>query len=118
MPINVNEYEAHGEDRLPLTPGTNAATIMQFLSQHPEQGFTPKEIHEATGVKRGSVGVVLHRLEKRDLVRHVDHYWTLGDDQHLATYAAMYHSMEALNDRFGEEDIDEWIEHAADESEF
>lgn len=118
MPININEYEAHDEDRLPLTPGTNAATIMQFLAQHSEQGFTPKEIHEATGVKRGSVGVVLHRLEKRDLVRHVDHYWTLGDDQHLATYAAMYHSMGTLNDHFGEEDIDEWIKHAADESEF
>lgn len=118
MPINVEEYEKQDENRLKLTSGTNADTIMQFLSAHPEQGFTPKEIYEATGVKRGSVGVVLRRLEKRDLVRHIDHYWTLGEDQHLATYAAMYHSMDALNDRFGEEDIDEWIAHAADESEF
>jgi len=118
MPINIEKYEEHGGDQLELTPGTNADTIIQFLMQNSEQGFTPKEIHEATGVKRGSVGVVLHRLEKRDLVRHVDHYWTLGEDHHLATYAAMYHSMDALNDRFGEEDIDERLKHAADESEF
>lgn len=60
----------------------------------------------------------LAHAKKRDLVRHIDHYWTLGEDQHIATYAAMYHSMEAFNDCFGEEDIDEWIEHAADESEW
>lgn len=30
----------------------------------------------------------------------------------------MYHSMERFNDRFGEEDIGTWIEHAADESRY
>jgi len=65
------EFEDHRESRdgddldWTLCEGSNAHTILSFLAEHPEQGFTPKEIHEATGVTRGSVGKTLQRLEER-----------------------------------------------------
>ena len=115
MPVNFQEYDPD-DDRggLRLTEGSNAYTVLRFLAQSPEQGFTPKEISGETGVPRGSVGTTLSRLQTRGLVRHKEPYWAIGDDDRLAAYSAMIHGTDAAADRFGDEAWGEWRETAVD----
>jgi len=88
MPINIDRFEDGPEDVLDLKEGTQPHTILSFLAANDEQAFTQTEIHEATEIPRGSVGVVLSRLEKRGLVRHRGRYWAITEDDQLASYAA------------------------------
>lgn len=110
MPV---EFEAYREARdeafdWTLREGSNAHAILAFLAAHPEQGFTPKEIHEATGVARGSVGKTLQRLEERQLVRHAEPYWAVGDDDCVGTYLGMLSGLDAVAEREGTEDLEAW----------
>ena len=112
MPVEFEDYRESSEDDgfdWTLREGSNAHTILSFLAEHPEQGFTPKEIHEATGVARGSVGKTLQRLEERQLVRHAEPYWAIGDDDRIGAYLGlgMLSSLDAVVEREGTED-DEW----------
>ena len=88
---------------------------MRFLDAHPDQAFTQSEIRDETGVKTGSISVVLSRLEDRELVRHKGNYGALGEGGEVAAYTSMLESTRTANDRLGEEDMDEWLEHAVDE---
>ncbi|QLG28916.1 MarR family transcriptional regulator [Halorarum halophilum] len=117
MPIDIEQFESSSEDRLQGGGETNAERVMRFLAAHPDKAFTQSEIRDATGVKTGSISVVLSRLEDRELVRHKGTYWALGDDEDVAAYTSLLESTRAANDRFGEEDMDEWLEHAVDEEE-
>jgi len=114
MPIDIETFETSTEDRLQNSGETNADRVMRFLAGHPDHAFTQSEIRDATDVKAGSISVVLSRLEDRGLVRHKGNYWALGEDDEVAAYTSMLESTRAANDRFGEEDIDEWLEHAVD----
>ena len=115
VPVDFEEYKRTEESqRLRLTEGSNAARILQFLADHPDQGFTPKEISTGTGVPRGSVGTTLSRLEDHDLVRHEEPYWAIGADDRLGAYSAMIHGIETATDRFGDEDWGDWEETAVD----
>jgi len=116
MPIDIETFESSPEDRLQHSGETNADRVMRFLATHPEQAFTQSEIRDATDVKAGSISVVLSRLEDRGLVRHKGNYWALGEVDDVAAYASMLESTRAANERFGEEDIEEWLEHAVDDA--
>jgi hypothetical protein len=115
MPIDINTFESSSEDRLHDDGPTNAERVMRFLASHPDQAFTQSEICEGTGVKKGSISVVLSRLEDRDLVRHKGNYWALGEDENIAAYGRIVESTRAANERFGEEDMGQWLEHAVDD---
>lgn len=115
MPIDIETFESSSEDRLQRSGETNADRVMRFLAAHPDQAFTQSEIRDATDVKAGGISVVLSRLEDRGLVRHKGNYWALGEGDDVAAYAGMFESTRAANDRFGEEDMDEWLEHAVDD---
>ena len=115
MPIDIERFDSAPEDRLQHSGETNADRVMRFLATHPDQAFTQSEIRDATDVKAGSISVVLSRLEDRGLVRHKGNYWALGDADGVAAYTGLSESTRAANDRFGEEDIDEWLEHAVDD---
>lgn len=117
MPIDIETFESSPEDRLQQSGETNADRVMRFLATHPDQAFTQSEIREATGVKAGSISVVLSRLEDRGLVRHKGNYWALGEADDVAAYTSMVESTRASNDRFGEENMEEWLEHAVDDEE-
>jgi len=82
MPISIDEFEQTSEPQLrpPAAGAENADRVLGHLTDRYEEAFTPAEICEATGVPRGSVGVVLARLEDRDLVRHRGAYWTVRPD--------------------------------------
>lgn len=103
MPVDF----ADDEWALRLREGTNAYRILGFLGAHPDQGFTSKEISDATDVPRGSVGATLSRLGERDLVRHKEPYWAIGEDDRLAAYAGAVYGLGAAEDRFRG---DEWGE--------
>lgn len=88
MPINIDRFEDEPEDVLNLKEGTQPHTILTYLAANDDHAFTQTEIHEATEIPRGSVGVVLSRLDERGLVRHRGRYWAIGKDDRLASYAA------------------------------
>ena len=115
MPIDIDTFESSPEDRLQHSGETNADRIMHFLTANPDQAFTQSEIREETDVKAGSISVVLSRLEDRGLVRHKGTYWALGEADEIAAYTNIIESTQTANDRFGEEDIEEWLEYAVDE---
>lgn len=104
MPVQFDDYENHANDA-EWTPrsGSNAQMILSFLLEHSNKGFTPSEIAKATEIRKGSVGPTLQRLEKRDLVRHKEPYWAISTDDRLAAYEGMLLSMEALDERYGDE---------------
>ena len=111
MPVKFEDYRESSDDEefdWTLQEGSNAHKILAFLSEYPEQGFTPKEVHEATGVARGSVGKTLQRLKERQLVRHAEPYWAITDEDRVGTYLGMVSSLDAIAEREGTEDYDEW----------
>lgn len=115
MPIDIETFEDTAADRLQSGGATNAERVMRFLAAHSDQAFTQSEIRTATDIKAGSISVVLSRLEDRDLVRHKGQYWTLGEDEDIAAYVSLLESTRAANERFGEENMDEWLEYAVDD---
>ena len=117
MPIDIETFESSPAERLRGSGSgkTNADRVVSFLAAHPDKAFTQSEIRDATDVKAGSISVVLSRLEGRGLVRHKGNYWALGEDDEVAAYVGMLESTRTANERFGEEDMDEWLEHAVDE---
>jgi predicted transcriptional regulator of viral defense system len=106
MPISSDRFDDHPEDLLELDAGTQPHTVLLFLADNDDKAFTQTEIHEATSVPRGSVGVVLSRLEDRGLVRHRGRYWTVAEDDRLAAYAAQQASGSAstTDDYYGDTD--------------
>ncbi|MDZ7730972.1 MAG: helix-turn-helix domain-containing protein [Natrialbaceae archaeon] len=115
MPIDIDTFDSTATEKLRQSGATNAARVMAFLSAQQDTAFTQSEIRDATGIKAGSISVVLSRLEERDLVRHKGPYWALGDDDAVAAYTSLLESTQAANERFGVEDMDAWLEHAVEE---
>lgn len=105
MPISIDRFDEEPADVLDLQEGTQPCRILQFLAENSEQAFTQTELHEATELKRGSVGAVLSRLEDRGLVRHRGRYWAIAEDDRLASYAAQTQASSAstTDDYYGEE---------------
>lgn len=77
MPIDIDEFEERDDDEIDIDGGTNADAVLRFLAENEDSAFTQSEIHDETGVKRGSVGAVLSRLQDADLVRHKGTYWAV-----------------------------------------
>jgi DNA-binding MarR family transcriptional regulator len=67
MPISIDRFDEEPADVLDLQEGTQPYRILQFLAENSDRAFTQTEIHEATGITRGSVGSALSRLEDRGL---------------------------------------------------
>lgn len=115
MPIEIDEFErlSGDEDTIVLQEGTNAHRVVSFLREHPDKAFRQGEIAEATEVKRGSISVVLSRLEDQGLVRHRDQYWALAEDDRVGAVEAMAHGFEAAT-AYDAPDKDAWDEHAVE----
>lgn len=113
MPIEREEFESGDERRLSLAPDTNADVVLSFLVENSDKAYTLSEVHEATEVKKGSLGAVLSRLRDRGLVKHRGKYWTVEEDDRLASAAA---ERASESDRLEEDefDKDEWMECAAE----
>lgn len=115
MPIDIERFRTAPEEELRASGPTNAERILSFLARNPSQAYTPAEIRAATGVARGSVGVVLSRLEADDLVDHRGEYWAVADAEEAAKTLTAAETARAATDRFGSEDPAEWgIDESAD----
>jgi predicted transcriptional regulator of viral defense system len=110
MPIDVDEFEEAPEAELRATESgpTNAERVLAFLGEHDDQAFTPKEIRGATDVPRGSIGVVLSRLEDRGVVRHRGEYWAIAPDADIDAALTSVRVARAASDRLGAEDPSAW----------
>lgn len=108
MPIDIDRFEEGPSETLRSGGQTNAEEILSFLATHPEQAYTPKEIHEATDVARGSVGVVLSRLEEREFVRHRGEYWAISDPEDIEKALSTMATARTATERLGEENPTEW----------
>lgn len=114
VPIDIETFDEASEEA--LGEPTNAEKVVRFLARNDDKAFTPSEIAEGAAVKKGSIGTVLSRLEDRDLVRHKGDYWALGDEEHVRDSFRVHRIFEDLDERFGEEDVEEWREHAAEDA--
>ncbi|MFB6283848.1 MAG: transcriptional regulator [Halobacteria archaeon] len=111
MPVNFDEYKkSRPEDtELPIDPESNAFKILVFLAEHPGLGYKPDEIYENVDVAKGSLNPTLSRLEEQGLVEHESPYWSITEeDDRLMAIAGTMYSMEAFEQRFGDDDISEW----------
>ncbi|GAA0720950.1 transcription initiation factor IIE alpha subunit [Halorubrum trapanicum] len=106
MPIGIDAFDDEPEAALDVAPGTQPYRVLAFLAGHDDQAFTQTEIHEETGIKRGSVGAVLSRLADRGLVRHRGRYWAIAEDERLASFAAQRAASSAstTDDYYGEDE--------------
>lgn len=77
MPVQFDSY-GRGTVRS-QTDGGDAEKVLRFLRSNPELGYTPREIHDGTGIPRESVGGVLAELRSRGLVQHKRPYWSVRD---------------------------------------
>jgi transcription initiation factor IIE alpha subunit len=112
MSIDIERFEDDDTDAIDRP--TNAERVVGFLASHDDRAWTQSEISNRTGVKRGSIGPVLSRLHDRELVRHRGQYWAITDDEERLTGAMALHRItEALDERHGSEDREEWLAHAA-----
>lgn len=119
MPIDIERFESSPEDELTAQPErvTNAELILEFLTAESDKAFTPKEIREETGIPRGSVGVVLSRLEENGQVRHRGEYWAIADEDRGEKVLTTVRTARAATERFGPEDPDNWgTSNSADQS--
>ena len=112
MPVKLDP-----DDESPsVKPGTNAHELLSVLSDHPEMGFTPKELAELTDVPHSSVHKTLTRLREKGLVRKVDSYWAVAEDvaaSRLANVVSLQQIEAAYgDDAYGEDD--DWAEQVPD----
>ena len=113
MPIRI---DSSGEDTPPIKPGTNAHELLTVLLDHPDIGFSPKELAELTEVPHSSVHKTLSRLQKKGLVRKVESYWAVAEDV-AASEVARVVSLQQIEGEYGEDtygDDDEWADDAPD----
>jgi len=104
MPIEIDKFESSTEKLLNLDKDTNAFRVVKFLARNSDKAFKQKEIADETGIKKGSIGTVLSRLEEQGLVRHKGRYWAIVEDDRLASFTAMTEGSSASvnDDYFGE----------------
>lgn len=115
MSIDIDRFE--DEDPDSLDDPTNAERVLTFLARHSDRAWKQSEIADRTGVKRGSIGPVLRRLDGRGLVRHKGEYWAITDDRDQLRSAVDLHRVtERLDRRFGNERRSDWVIDEADGS--
>jgi hypothetical protein len=96
----AEEFASETGSKSPVVESTGTGGGMKIFCQgvgadHPDLGFTPRELHEKTGIPRGSVGTTLARLEARGLVRHKEPYWAVNQ-LGIEAYDTVLTSLEAV----------------------
>ncbi|WEL18192.1 MULTISPECIES: helix-turn-helix domain-containing protein [unclassified Halorhabdus] len=113
MPIQLDPDDDTETPR--VKPGTNAQALLAALLDHPDMGFTPKELSELTDVPHASVHKTLSRMRERGLVRKIDSYWAVADDV-AASEVASAVSLQSIQETYGDDAYgdDEWVADAPD----
>lgn len=114
MPIKLGSDDDSASP--PVKPGSNAYELLEVLLDHPDMGFTPRELAELTNVKHTSVHKTLARLKKKGLVRKVDSYWAVADDVAGSRLANVV-SLQSIEAEYGDDaygESDDWAGNAPD----
>jgi len=106
MPIHLNSDG--DDDPPPVDPDTHAYRLLRVLLDHPEMGFSPRELSELTDVPHSSIHKTLSRMRERGLVRKIDSYWAVTDEV-AASHLASVVSLDAIegaysDDAYGQDD--------------
>lgn len=114
MPIQL---DPDGDDESPpVKPSTNAHELLQVLLNHPDMGFSPKELAELTTVSHSSVHKTLSRLNEKGLVRKIDSYWAITDDVAASRIGNLV-SLAAIEAEYGDDaygEGDGWVDDVPD----
>ena len=113
MPIRI---DSSGGNTPPIKPNTNAHELLTVLLDHPDMGFSLKELTELTDVPHSSVHKTLSRLREKGLVRKVDSYWAVAEDV-AASEIANVVSLQQIEAEYGADaygEDDEWADEAPD----
>lgn len=114
MPVDIRALEA--ADALPVKPDTNEHALLSVLVDHPQKGFTSGELASLANLAPGTASKSLSRLEEKGLVRKLEGYWAVADDR-LATRVASVMSLEAIEERYGDDGYgrsDDWVDDLPD----
>ena len=99
-----NPLDEDSTENFEIQEGTPPSEILRFLAENAEHVFTQSEIYDASTVERDVLRTVLQSLEDRSLVRQEGRYWSIGEDDRLASYAAQMNasSVSVTDDYYGE----------------
>jgi hypothetical protein len=112
MPVRIDS----DDETPPVKPETNAHELLSVLLDHPDMGFSPKELAELTAVPHPSVHKTLTRLRERGLVRKVDSYWAVAEDVASLRIANVV-SLQQIEATYGDDaygDEDDWADEVPD----
>ncbi|ELY91769.1 hypothetical protein C483_09529 [Natrialba hulunbeirensis JCM 10989] len=112
VPISIDEFDHHES---PDRRETNAQRVLRFLIENRNKAFRAAEIAEETDVNVNSIQPVLNRLRSRELVRHKEPYWAIGDIERIQEAAVFHSTAEFLDEELGSESREAWLA-AAEES--
>ena len=104
MPISIDEFDSHD-----TAEETNAERVIRFLARNADKAYKAVEIADATGINHNSIHPVLNRLHDRDLVRHREPYWAIGDAETVRNAAMVSTAASFFDDELGEERRSEWL---------
>lgn len=107
MPISIDEFDQFDS---PQRHETNAERVVRFLVTNREQAFKASEIADETGINENSIQPVLNRLRSRELVRHKEPYWAIGDLERVRDAFVFQSTSQFLDERLGAEDRQEWLD--------
>lgn len=106
MPITIDEFDRFDPEASGLT---NAERVLRFLVRNRENAYKATEIAAATEVAENSIHPTLNRLENRDLVRHKEPYWAIGDLDHVREAFVFQSNAAFLDEELGTESREEWL---------
>ena len=100
MPIDLRTHDP--DDSVDIDPGTNKATIVQYLYRNPNLGFKPAEIHDVLDIPKGSVTTTLVRLFDEGSVGKTPdgYYHALESRDDLRRFVTGLVQVEGLTDRY------------------
>ena len=68
IPVEELHQRMHSSEECPITPGSNEATVLRFLTRNTAYGWPPKKIAEQTGLSKTNVTNAIQQLTKTPLV--------------------------------------------------
>lgn len=112
MPIDIERFDRAEEFEASMT---NGERIVEFLAENADRAFRRDEIADETGLDPDTVSAVLSRLKQRELVRHKAPYWAIGGQERVRSAFDIARDIDAFDDQFGSEGMDEWRAAGSDE---
>lgn len=106
MPITIDEFDRFDSDE---SEPTNAERVLRFLVRNRENAYKATEIADVTGVAENSIHPTLNRLAARDLVRHKEPYWAIGDLEYVRDTFVFRSNTAFLDEELGPESQAEWL---------